>query len=545
MFKNKRKDSFISKIYTRLLPVQIILVAIQSINGIVDGVVGSRLLGSEAMAAVGLFSPLLSLLYAVAFIIILGSQVLGSQYAGKGEAENTNRIFSITVCLITIVGVIVGIILTVFSEPLARLLKGDELLAAYMRGVAFSFLFDVMGAIFADYLQLVGNVKKTYLGMTMLIVTNVLLNVIFIRQFDMGVFGLGFATTLSIVITCVVMGHGFFSKKSRVHLTLKELPWNKVLDIMKYGSSAATFNLVLALKGFALNYIVLYIGGDVALGALSVYNSILGVTGAISMGVGTTTLTIGSVFYGEGDSKAVKSVFDVSLRMGLILSVIVVVGFMGLAGPMANMFYGNEPEAGKILRDIIILATMYIPLNIVLCVYTKMYHIKGKMIITNVLSFLENGLVIVVALGMGAMFGLKGVWLSMPVSGLLLAAWIVLYSQLKNVLKEEKPENSFYVNIYKNDDIMAIVETTRQFILKHKPDTENVEELCTYVRRLLEEEKKQFGMFNYSAIYKDNEVTLRIRNNDKDSELIVNDAIYKTEKQSYIGISEFKVESIE
>ena len=184
MFKNKRKDSFISKIYTRLLPVQIILVAIQSINGIVDGVVGSRLLGSEAMAAVGLFSPLLSLLYAVAFIIILGSQVLGSQYAGKGEAENTNRIFSITVCLITIVGVIVGIILTVFSEPLARLLKGDELLAAYMRGVAFSFLFDVMGAIFADYLQLVGNVKKTYLGMAMLIVTNVLLNVIFIRKFD-------------------------------------------------------------------------------------------------------------------------------------------------------------------------------------------------------------------------------------------------------------------------------------------------------------------------------------------------------------------------
>lgn len=67
MFKhNNREDAFVRKIYARLLPVQIIMVAIQSINGIVDGIIGSRLLGSDAMAAVGLFSPLLSLLYALA-----------------------------------------------------------------------------------------------------------------------------------------------------------------------------------------------------------------------------------------------------------------------------------------------------------------------------------------------------------------------------------------------------------------------------------------------------------------------------------------------
>ena len=73
-----KKDSFITKIYARLLPVQIILVAIQSINGIVDGIMGSRLLGSDAMAAVGLFAPLLTLLYAFGCIIIVGSQIVGS-----------------------------------------------------------------------------------------------------------------------------------------------------------------------------------------------------------------------------------------------------------------------------------------------------------------------------------------------------------------------------------------------------------------------------------------------------------------------------------
>ena len=53
MFKhNNSEDAFIRKIYARLLPVQIVMVAIQSINGIVDGIIGSRLLGSDAMAAV-------------------------------------------------------------------------------------------------------------------------------------------------------------------------------------------------------------------------------------------------------------------------------------------------------------------------------------------------------------------------------------------------------------------------------------------------------------------------------------------------------------
>lgn len=276
MFKhNNREDAFIRKIYARLLPVQIIMVAIQSINGIVDGIIGSRLLGSDAMAAVGLFSPLLSLLYALACIIIVGSQVLGSQTAGKGNMDNTNKIFSITICLIAILGVVVAVILLLFNHQLAVLMKGNEMLADYMIGVSFSFLFDVICAILADYLQLMGNVKNTYIGLFVLIASNTLLNVVFIKTLNLGILGLGLATTVSTMFTFLIMGSGFIGKKSNIHFTFSGLPWNQVKEIIIYGSSAATFNIVLAVKGFALNYIVLFIGGELALGAMSVYNSIL------------------------------------------------------------------------------------------------------------------------------------------------------------------------------------------------------------------------------------------------------------------------------
>lgn len=204
-----KKDSFITKIYARLLPVQIILVAIQSINGIVDGIMGSRLLGSDAMAAVGLFAPLLTLLYAFGCIIIVGSQIVGSHYAGKGETDKISKIFSVTLCFIAIVGFIAAIFISIFNAQLSTLLKGDNLLSDYMLGVAFSFLFDSLCGVLSDYLQLIGNVKRTYIGLIALITSNILLNVIFIRFLELGIFGLGLATTLSTFITCFIMAGVF------------------------------------------------------------------------------------------------------------------------------------------------------------------------------------------------------------------------------------------------------------------------------------------------------------------------------------------------
>lgn len=557
MFRINKKDRFIARIYARLLPVQIILVAIQSINGIVDGIIGSRLLGSDAMAAVGLFSPLLTLLYALVCIIIVGSQVVGSHSAGKGKTTETNKIFSITLCLIAIIGTLAALFMSIFNVQLSALLKGGKLLSDYLLGVAFSFMFDSLCAVLADYLQLIGDVKRTYLGLISLIASNVLFNIVFIQVLGFGIFGLGLATTLSTIITCAIMASPFFNSKSPIHFTLKQLPWNKLRDILCFGSSSATYNIVLALKGFALNYIVLFVGGELALGAMAVENSILGLTGAISMGIGTTTLTTGSVFYGEEDREAVKSVFRVSLKIGITLASIVTIGIIGFSGPLSILFYGKEAAARAILQDILILSTLYIPFNVIICVFTKMYHIQGKMIVTNILSCLENGLVIIAAFVLGLLFGLKGIWLSLPVSSLILCLGIIGYVWIKNKKISFKDEdmillsdtfgadsdNSIYMNIFDNTDINEICSQIKSFIISHKSNISGVDtdNFAAYITGLIEAEGKQCNMFNISIMYKDKNIIARIRNRDKDFRSPGISSEYKTETQTHLGISEVKV----
>ncbi len=550
-----KKDSFITKIYARLLPVQIILVAIQSINGIVDGIMGSRLLGSDAMAAVGLFAPLLTLLYAFGCIIIVGSQIVGSHYAGKGETDKISKIFSVTLCFIAIVGFIAAIFISIFNAQLSTLLKGDNLLSDYMLGVAFSFLFDSLCGVLSDYLQLIGNVKRTYIGLIALITSNILLNVIFIRFLELGIFGLGLATTLSTFITCFIMAGVFFDSKSPIHFTLMQLPWRKLGEILRFGSSAATFNIVLALKGFALNYIVLFFGGQIALGAMAVENSILGLIGAISVGIGTTTLTIGSVFYGEEDREAVKSVFRVSLKVGITLALIVTIVIMGLSRPLSVMFYGKEAAVRSILQDILVLSTIYIPLNVIICVFTKMYHIQGQMILTNILSFLENGLVIIVAFVLGILFRLRGIWLSLPVSSLMLLLGLIAYIWIKNKkisFEEEElillsdtfrgnSDNNMYINIFGDTDISEILSQIKAFIICHEVNKHDAENFFAYIVELIKHQFKQYNMFNISIIYKENNIIVRIRNNDRDFKPLNISSEYKTEIQTHLGISEVKV----
>ncbi len=326
-------------------------------------------------------------------------------------------------------------------------------------------------------------------------------------------------------------------------------------EILRFGSSAATFNIVLALKGFALNYIVLFFGGQIALGAMAVENSILGLIGAISVGIGTTTLTIGSVFYGEEDREAVKSVFRVSLKVGITLALIVTIVIMGFSRPLSVMFYGKEAAVRSILQDILVLSTIYIPLNVIICVFTKMYHIQGQMILTNILSFLENGLVIIVAFVLGILFRLRGIWLSLPVSSLMLLLGLIAYIWIKNKkisFEEEElillsdtfrgnSDNNMYINIFGDTDISEILSQIKAFIICHEVNKHDAENFFAYIVELIKHQFKQYNMFNISIIYKENNIIVRIRNNDRDFKPLNISSEYKTEIQTHLGISEVKV----
>ena len=67
-------------LYFRLLPYQILLLAINAVNGIVDTLYASNVIGTSAMSAIGIFGPVNLFLSAVSMMLVSGSQILYGRY---------------------------------------------------------------------------------------------------------------------------------------------------------------------------------------------------------------------------------------------------------------------------------------------------------------------------------------------------------------------------------------------------------------------------------------------------------------------------------
>ena len=72
-------------LFFRLLPFQVLLIVISAVNGIVDSLYASNVIGKSAMSAIGLFGPLNHFLYAASIMFVSGSQVLYGHHMLCGE----------------------------------------------------------------------------------------------------------------------------------------------------------------------------------------------------------------------------------------------------------------------------------------------------------------------------------------------------------------------------------------------------------------------------------------------------------------------------
>ena len=84
----KNGSWIITKMFFKLLPVQIILVAIGSLNGIIDGAMASNLIGAEALTATGIFGPMVTL---TNMIFMMPIPATRSEKAAASGSDSTTR----------------------------------------------------------------------------------------------------------------------------------------------------------------------------------------------------------------------------------------------------------------------------------------------------------------------------------------------------------------------------------------------------------------------------------------------------------------------
>ena len=173
----------------------------QQLYNVVDSLVVGNFLGSDALAAVGSSSHLIFLLVGLFSGIFTGASVVISRYYGARDDAGVRTAVHTTVAFGLVAGVVItiaGVLLTPhlliwMGTPESVLPNSILYFRIYFGGIIFVILYNTAAGIF----QAVGDSRHPLYYLIVSSVVNVVLDLLFVIQFNMGVAGVAWATLIA------------------------------------------------------------------------------------------------------------------------------------------------------------------------------------------------------------------------------------------------------------------------------------------------------------------------------------------------------------
>ena len=173
----------------------------QQLYNMVDTAVVGKFVGEDAVAAVGSSFPIVFLSVAVASGLSMGCNVVVSQLFGAKRIHEMKSTISTALISLGVLGLIIMLLGTLLAGPLLELLGTDADIMAdsrtylqiYFGGALFLFVYNTLNGIY----NALGDSRTTLIFLMISSMTNIVLDLLFVIQFNMGVAGVAWATLIS------------------------------------------------------------------------------------------------------------------------------------------------------------------------------------------------------------------------------------------------------------------------------------------------------------------------------------------------------------
>lgn len=395
---------------------------VMSLYNIVDRIFIGQGVGPLAISGLALTFPFMILLMAFGMLVGAGSAARISITLGENDRVKAEKILGNALTLTFIISGTVVILSYIFMSDLLRLFGGTEKTIQYaeefMRIIIPGGILSALSFGFNNIMRASGYPKKAMYTMIICAIINVILDPIFIFGFHWGIQGAAIATNISYLVgTTWVLSH-FMQKNSNLKFHRKNFRLEKdiVISIISIGMSPFSMQLATSFVIVLVNATLIHYGGDLAIGAFGIINSVNTLIVMVIIGLNQGTQPIIGYNYG---AKLYNRMFK-TLKYGILIATcLTTVGYIigtFLPSFMASLFTRDlelQAIATKALR---ISVTMF-PIIGFQIVVTNFFQSIGKAKISIFLSLTRQFLFLVPSLlFLPPIFGLTGAWASMPVS---------------------------------------------------------------------------------------------------------------------------------
>ena len=478
----------IRKLVRQMLVAQILSALTVSVCLLIDNIMIGRYLGVRAIAAYGLANPVLLITGAIGSMLAAGVQVVCSRSLGRGLQEETNAGYSSAIAITAAISLSFMALVLIFRTPLARAMgaEGDPALLKDTRDYLVGFILGApasMGAlILVPFMQMAGKSTLLIIAVLGMTVADIGLDIVNVTLFHGGMFGMGLASSLSYYVAMVVGAFYFLSKRSVFKFSVRRVSLKKFGELFTGGVPAA-FNMASSvILIFAMNRLMLSVGGSAAVAAYTVVMTLGNASNCISTGTGGVALTLSGILFNEEDQTGLKTLLGLLARRAVALGLAAGALLIGFAPFLVGLFI---PEAGESQRMAVFGVRLFALGLMPCCINNALkgsYQGVGRVRTTEVISLLEGaGLPLLAAWALSRFMGLTGAWFFFCAGELLTLIGILGYVCLKyrrltlrteNVLLLPEgfgvpPEDLLEADIRDMGDVMAISHAAEAFCRAH------------------------------------------------------------------------------
>jgi putative MATE family efflux protein len=412
----------VGRLLTQYAAPAIVAMTASSLYNIIDRAFIGQVVGAEAIAGLGITFPFMNLSAAFGAAVGVGASTCISVKLGQRDYKRAQLLLGNTVTLNLIVGFAFMVVCLAFLDPILRFFGASDATLPYARefmtvillGNMVTHMYFGMNAV----LRAAGKPKHAMYATLFTVACNIVLIVAFVWWLRWGIRGAALATIVSQSLALCWQMWLFSDKNEILHLRwgIYRLRGYLVRNIVAIGISPFLMQTTSCIIVIFMNNQFVRYGGDMAVGAYSIANSMVMVFFMFVMGMIQGMQPI--VGYNYGAEKYDRMFRCLWLTIGCATAILLVGWGLSMAFPrqIARIFTTDETLLELSARGIVIDMLVFFVVGSQ-AVITNFFQCLGKVRVSIFLSLTRQLILLLPMAYVFPMFwGLDGVWYSMPAS---------------------------------------------------------------------------------------------------------------------------------
>lgn len=429
---NELETQSVGRAFLRYLIPSLLGMLLVAVNIVVDGIMVGNKLGAEALAGIGIASPVYTLLIAMSLWLGIGGATLYSQAMGARDMERAKQVFAQSLTVIFSATLLIGIIAFIFREPLVYGLGANS--DTYPHAMAYITVMLLLGFVFtvenalSIFVRNDGNPNLAMAAQITFALSNIGINYIVLYVLDLGVAGVATGTIIAASLGLLVLLTHFTRKRN--NLRLVRFKWNRVLLVSAVIIGFPSFLAEVGISVYTIshNLSLESLAGTSGVAAFSILNYTHSVVLLTFLGMGAAIQPLVSYYHGGRQEERKRQTLRIALWTAAGAGVLLLLVVQLFTPWIVSIFGDFAPDVRQTAIDgfkIFVFAYAFMGMNFVMMTYFQsVNHVRMAVWIT---AAREIIIMLILLLVLPPWLGITGVWLAVPLSEAIVLLTIVLY----------------------------------------------------------------------------------------------------------------------